>query len=126
MKKLPIIILYVSSQERSTRFYEKVLGEAPVLNVPGMTEFMMNQSFKIGIMPEQGIAKIICPAVPHPDKGQGIPRCELYLFVSDPQLALENALQAGAVKISDAHLRNWGDTVAYCADPDGHIIAFAR
>lgn len=126
MKKLPILILYVADQQRSTDFYGKVLDQKPVLNVPGMTEFMLNEHTKLGLMPEQGIAKIITPHTKHPEAGNGIPRCELYLIVNDPEQALTTALNAGAKEISKAAPRDWGDTVSYCVDPDGHVIAFAK
>lgn len=126
MKKLPIIILYVADQQRSTTFYKKILDKEPILNVPGMTEFMLNDNFKLGIMPEAGIAKIICPTTKHPELGNGIPRCELYLIVEDPEQSLLTAVQAGAKKISKAEARDWGDIVSYCQDLDGHVIAFAK
>ena len=125
MKKSQII-LYVSNQERSKIFYEAVLGKKPVLNVPGMTEFLLAEDFKLGLMPEKGIAKILTPFTPHPEKGNGIPRCELYLFLDEPGEALKRAVKAGGKEISKIAPREWGDTVAYCADPDGHIIAFAK
>lgn len=126
MKKLPIIILYVADQQRSRIFYEKILFQKPTLDVPGMTEFQLTENFKLGLMPEKGIAKIITPHTPHPESGNGIPRCELYLIVDNPAETLELAVKAGAKKISKAETRDWGDTVAYCADLDGHIIAFAK
>jgi catechol 2,3-dioxygenase-like lactoylglutathione lyase family enzyme len=121
-----MIILYVSDQERSKTFYEAVLQNKPVLHVPGMTEFILSADFKLGLMPEKGIAKILTPFTPHPETGNGIPRCELYLFLGNPAKVLEQAVKAGAKEISKAEARDWRDTVAYCADPDGHIIAFAK
>jgi hypothetical protein len=126
MKKIPIIILYVSDQQLSTIFYEKVLSQKPILNVPGMTEFMINEHWKLGLMPEIGIAKIICPSTSHPALGSGIPRCELYLIVENPEQSLITAVNAGAKEIDKASQRDWGDIVAYCSDPDGHILAFAK
>jgi uncharacterized glyoxalase superfamily protein PhnB len=126
MKKLPIIILYVADQERSTLFYQEILEKEPILNVPGMTEFLLNNHVKLGIMPENNIAKIIFPATKHPKVGNGIPRCELYLIVEDPEASLAKAVSEGAYEISKAKPRDWGDTVAYCVDFDGHIIAFAK
>lgn len=120
------IIFYVSDQYRSCGFYENVLGMAPVLDVPGMTEFELMQGVKLGLMPEGGIANIITPALPHPNKASGIPRCELYLFVEDVETAYKNALASGAMAISPVLDRDWGDRVAYVADPDGHVIAFAQ
>lgn len=126
MKKLPIIILYIAEQKKSTDFYEKVLNLKPILNVPGMTEFKINENFKLGLMPENGIANIICPISKHPSLGSGIPRCELYLIVENPEQSLNIAINAGAKEISKSSPREWGDTVSYCEDLDGHIIAFAK
>lgn len=126
MAKLPMVILYVADQKRSAQFYETILHKKPLLDVPGMTEFQISDSFLLGLMPESGIAKILNNKTKHPASGNGIPRCELYLIVGDPQEALQHALAAGAKEISQAETRSWGDTVAYCSDPDGHIIAFAK
>ncbi|MEW6468770.1 MAG: VOC family protein [Bacteroidota bacterium] len=119
------VILYVADQARSRDFYTAVLRKAPVLDVPGMTEFELAENLKLGLMPEKGIARILCPFTPHPEKGNGIPRCELYLMDADPAASLKRAVDAGARPVSAAVPRDWGHTVAYCADPDGHIIAFA-
>lgn len=121
-----MIILYVSDQERSKAFYQLVLEHEPLLHVPGMTEFSLTADFKLGLMPEKGIAKILCPQTPDPALGSGIPRCELYLKVGDPADALRKAIAAGAKEISKTELRTWGDTVSYCSDPDGHVIAFFK
>lgn len=118
-------ILYVSNQEKSTKFYETILRQNPSLNVPGMTEFSLNEFVKIGLMPNEGIAKIITPILPHPTSGNGIPRCELYLQVENIETIFEEAKRAGAIEISPIALRDWGDTVGYVADFDGHVIAFA-
>jgi predicted enzyme related to lactoylglutathione lyase len=118
-------ILYVADQARSTEFYEKLLKISPSLNVPGMTEFNLSETVKLGLMPESGISNIICPAMPHPKTANGIPRCELYLKVPNPADFIERAIQLGGKKISEQQERNWGDTVGYIADLDGHVIAFA-
>jgi len=103
-----------------------VLNKKPILNVPGMTEFMLNETIKLGLMPENGIAKIICPTSKHPSLGNGIPRCELYLIVEDPEKSLNTAIKAGAKEISKSSPRDWGDIVCYCEDLDGNILAFAK
>ena len=43
------IILFVSDQEASARFYEAVLMMRPSLNVPGMTEFKLNEGLYWGL-----------------------------------------------------------------------------
>jgi uncharacterized glyoxalase superfamily protein PhnB len=126
-KNTPLeFILYVADQRKSREFYSKILGIEPVLDVPGMTEFQLNDFCKLGLMPEQGIAKIITPAAKNPASGNGIPRCELYLMTDDPESSFQKALDAGALVISPLAERDWGHLAAYVQDFDGHIIAFAR
>ena len=119
-------IIYVHDQQKSTEFYQTVFRLSPSLNVPGMTEFQLSDEMKLGIMPETGIHKILQDTVPHPSSGNGIPRCEIYMYVDLPTDYLGRAIFAGAIKIEDEKYRDWGDNVAYCADPDGHILAFAK
>ncbi len=119
-------ILYVADQSKSRDFYSLMLGLEPALDVPGMTEFILGDNCKLGLMPNSGIAKILVPIMPHPQNGTGIPRCELYLYVDDMNEAFSNGLAAGARLISGPQARDWGDTVCYFADPDGHVIAFAK
>ncbi|MFN8657380.1 MAG: VOC family protein [Candidatus Obscuribacterales bacterium] len=119
-------ILYVRDQELSTLFYSSVLNIEPILNVPGMTEFQLSDTSILGLMPEAGIKRLLSERLPDPGAGHGIPRAELYLRISDaPQYHLR-ALAAGALELSPALARDWGDTVSYCLDPDGHVIAFAE
>ena len=100
--------------------------QPPILHVPGMTEFQLSPDTKLGIMPEAGIQKILGGAVPDPSSGNGIPRCEVYLYVDSPAEYLSRAISSGGTKIDDEKSRDWGDCVAYCTDFDGHIIAFAK
>ena len=119
------IILFVSNQASSRDFYAHVLDKKPILDVPGMTEFQLNDTLKLGLMPENGIAKIINHAAPHPSSGNGIPRCELYIICEDMVESFSRAINHGATLISPIALRDWGHTVGYVSDPDGHLIAFA-
>jgi len=124
--KLTETIIYVNDQQISSDFYAKIFRQTPDLQVPGMTEFNLTENCKLGIMPNKGIAKILGGQTPHPDLGNGIPRCELYLYVEDVQKEFENAIKSGAKLISPILPRDWGDRVCYFADPDGHVVAFAE
>ncbi len=119
-------IIYVKNQTESKIFYAKLLQIEPVLDVPGMTEFKLAANIKLGLMPENGIAKIISNKMPHPKTGNGIPRCELYLKLVNASEYMQRALSLGGVEISRLQNRDWGDKVGYISDPDGHIIAFAE
>lgn len=118
-------ILYVSSQQRSRDFYQKVLLLEPVLDVDGMTEFKLSGNTKLGLMPESGIEKILGSNIPSPSSGNGIPRCELYLYVDDPNKYHQRAISEGAIEVSPVQKRAWGDIAGYLSDSDGHIIVFA-
>lgn len=119
-------ILYISNQRKSTTFYENLLQIKPRLNVPGMTEFQLSEKVKLGLMLENGIAKIIVPKMQHPQKGNGIPRCELYLKVENAEVYLSRGINLGGKEVSKLEYRDWGDSVGYISDLDGNIIAFAE
>ena len=119
-------ILYVSDQDKSKAFYQNILQINPGLDVPGMTEFELSTNTKLGLMPETGIAKILQSKVPQPASGNGIPRCEIYLLVDNVQPYIQRSIENGAKLVSPLRNRDWGHKVAYFADLDGHIIAFAK
>lgn len=124
--KLFQFIIYVADQRRSADFYRRLLAQEPVLDVPGMTEFELSPSSKLGIMPEHGIAGILAEKTPHPANGSGIPRCEIYLLSERLQPYYDRAKELEAVLVSDVAPRDWGHRVCYFSDPDGHILAFAE
>ncbi len=118
-------IVYVARQAASTSFYAHVLGTAPQLAVPGMTEFALPGDAVLGLMPEAGIRRLLGPALPDPAAARGVPRAELYLVVDDPAAYHARALAAGAAELSPLAPRDWGHVAAYSRDPDGHVLAFA-
>jgi predicted enzyme related to lactoylglutathione lyase len=118
-------ILYVKDQQKSTEFYTQLLDKKPILNVPGMTEFKLNEYTKLGLMPEKGIEKIL-KNLPKPSSGNGIPRCELYINVDNVINMHKKAIFIGAKEICFPKNRNWGDFVSYVCDYDGNVIAFAQ
>lgn len=121
-----MFVIYVKDQEKSKVFYEKVLGCKPTLHVPGMTEFQLLDNVSLGIMPEDGIVRILENKISNPKNANGVPRSEIYLFVNEPDEYYSKLVEAGGIGISETKLRNWGDYVAYGSDIDGHILAFAK
>ena len=121
-----MFILYVRDQEKAKCFYEQILSTTPCLHVPGMTEFKLSSSTSLGLMPGDGIVGILDGKIKNPNTIEGIPRCELYVFVEDPDRYLRRLIEAGGIDIDEGKLRNWGDYVSYGSDPDGNILAFAK
>lgn len=121
-----LFILYVSDQTRARDFYRAMLQVDPTLDVPGMTEFPLGDSGKLGLMPSANIKRLLGDSLPDPQQADGIPRAELYLLVEQAQPYLDRAAKAGARLLSPLQDRNWGDCVGYCLDPDGHVVAIAE
>jgi len=119
------IILYVSNQEKSTAFYSDLLNLAPSLYVEGMTEYTLNKFTKLGLMPEKSIAKLL-PNIPNPKLANGIPKCELYIFVENVSEIFAKALKLGAKELNLPNQRDWGDFVGYASDFDRNILAFSK
>lgn len=120
------IILFVENQEESTRFYSNLFGFEPCLFVSGMSEFNLGNGIKLGLMPNDGIHRLLQPTIQHPKNANGAPTCELYLLVDDVKAIYAHANQIGAKEISPILKRSWGDIACYFQDPDGHLIAFAE
>ena len=57
------LIMYVRDQARSASFYRAVLAIPPELDVPGMTEFVVSTGAVLGLMPEEGIRRLLSPAL---------------------------------------------------------------
>jgi predicted enzyme related to lactoylglutathione lyase len=125
-KESMMFIIYAKNQEKAKNFYESLLGYKPTLDVPGMTEFALAPNVSLGIMPETGIMRLLENKIPNPTQANGIPRCEIYLYVDNPDEFLEKLVKAGGKKISLGILRNWSDFVSYGLDPDGNVLAFAK
>ena len=118
-------ILYVEDQARSRVFYGQVLDQAPILDVPGMTEFELGVDTILGLMPQAGIRRLLPELAVAPGGPASPLRAELYLHTASPAESYARALAAGATALSPPEPRAWGDVVAYCLDPDRYVIAFA-
>lgn len=120
------LIFHVRDQSASRDFYRATLDQSPTLDVPGMTEFSLGAGAILGLMPLAGILRLLGDGLPERfGTAAGPPRAELYLVVEDAEVWHRRALAAGAVELSPMSLRDWGHRVAYSADPDGYVLAFA-
>jgi len=119
-------ILYVENQDRSTSFYSQVFGHPPSLNEPGMTEFALSENVILGLMPIDGLKRLLGANLANEGRNPSVAYCEVYLLVSNPLDYHQRALEAGAVELSGLKNRDWGHRVAYSLDPDGHVLAFAE
>lgn len=115
-------ILYVADQRKAAGFYSAVLDLRPTLDGPGMTEFALNDDSVLGLMPSDGVERLLQVRVPE----AGAPRAELYLVVESPGEYHSRAIASGARELSALADRDWGHRAAYSIDVDGNVLAFAE
>jgi len=119
-------ILFVSDLKRCRDFYKSLLLVDPVTDVLGMVEFKLAKCFILGLMPLEGISRILGPETIKPTEMGIPPRSELYLMVDNPDEMFSRALSLGATVLSPVQERNWGHRVGYVADLEGNVLGFAR
>ena len=117
-------IFYVSDQDKSAAYYKEVLGDEPIFEVPGITEFRLREGSVLGLIPIDSAKRLIGERV-FPSMSS-VPKEELYLVVNDPDGHHDRAVRCGARELSPMQLRDWGHRAAYSVDPDGHVLAFAE
>jgi hypothetical protein len=117
-------ILYVSDQSNSTSYYREVLALEPILNVPGITEFLLRDGSFLGLMPVSSASELLGDSIFR--SMSSVPKAELYLVVDDPGSYHHRAIECGGIELSPMQLRDWGHRAAYSMDHDGHVLAFAE
>jgi predicted enzyme related to lactoylglutathione lyase len=119
-----ITILAVDDVERAARFYETVFAWKRQVDIPVYVEFTVPDGPGLSVYLRQGFARntgrVVAPSV----RG-ATTSTELYFRVDDVAAATARAVAAGAELLSPTALRDWGEEVAYVADPDGNVLAFA-
>jgi predicted enzyme related to lactoylglutathione lyase len=120
---LALVILAVRDLAGMKAFYRAFLGWRQVVDAPVYAEYQEQDGTRVGLYADEGFARNIGVA---PAPASGITRTELYLHCADLEATQERAMAAGARPLSPLAPRDWGDEVAYLADPEGNVIALAR
>jgi predicted enzyme related to lactoylglutathione lyase len=120
-----LTILAVADLTRAARFYETVFGWRRSVDVPVYVQFATPDGPGLGVYARQNFARNTRRDAA-PSVAGTTTATELYFLVEDVGAAVARALAAGAELLSPAAVRDWGDEVAYVADPDGNVLAFAR
>lgn len=123
--RLALVILAVADVPRARKFYEEAFGWARVVDAPVYVEHALPGGMRVGLYQREGFGHNTGRVPVRVPAGELAP-AELYLIVEDLEGAVARASGAGARLLSPAAPRDWGDTVAYLADPDGNVLALAR
>ncbi len=123
---LGIVILAVDHVPTARDFYTSVFGWTVRVDAGVFVQLSLPSGPDVGLYARDGFAKNTgLPTTPVPVGHTS--GAELYLFPNEPlQVVVDRALAAGARLLSPPTPRMWGDTVAYLADPSGHVVAVAR
>jgi hypothetical protein len=122
---LALVIVAVTDLPVSRAFYDRAFGWDATVETPVYVEYSLPGGMRVGLYEREGFGRntgIVPRAVP---EGALAP-LELYVAVDDVGAALERVIQAGGRLLAPAAERDWGDVVAYAADPDGTVLALAR
>lgn len=119
-------IIYVEDLSKTKVFYQLLFNLTPIIDEPGMCEYELLDGTILGIMPNTSLEKLFGKSFEKQKNRKALPQTELY-FVVDNALQFHNrAIQLGASEIREFSQMDWGDSVAYSINHDGHILAFAE
>jgi catechol 2,3-dioxygenase-like lactoylglutathione lyase family enzyme len=118
--RLGYVILYVDSPARSAAFYREAFGlPTAFLHEGGDWAELDTGATRLGLCARRLLEKMgKTPAAPDPERASA----EIALLADDVHAALSRAVAAGAREISPVARMEWGQTIAYVADPDGHLV----
>ncbi len=120
-----LTILAVRSLPRAAAFYRAAFGWPSPVEAPVYVEFTLPGDQRLGLYAQEGYTRVVGrpPALVPEGRVGGT---ELYLHVDDLGAAVRQLEAAGATLLSPATPRDWGDTAAYFADPEGNVLVVAQ
>lgn len=119
-----LTILAVRSLPRAVAFYRQAFGWPSPVEAPVYVEFTLPGGQRLGLYAHEGYARNVGRPPELVPEGR-VGGTELYLHVDDLGVAVKRLEAAGATLLSAAAPRDWGDTAAYFADPDGNVVVVA-
>jgi predicted enzyme related to lactoylglutathione lyase len=120
-----LLVLSCEHVARARAFYERAFGWPVKADLPVYVEMEVPTGLRVGLYARDLYAGNTGePAAPAPRDGTSA--CELYLYVDDPQAALDRLVAAGGRLLTPVSPRRWGDEAGYVADPEGNVVAVAR
>lgn len=121
---LGIVILAVTDLGRAVAFYRSAFGWTVDVDTPSYAEFSLPNG-RIGLYQREAFARNVSE-LPHQIPAGLLAPAELYLLPDDLEAVAVRLEAAGGRPLSPLRHRDWGDEVAYYADPDGNVLALAR
>ena len=118
------LIFGVNDFDATVLFYRKAFGWTQLSFRDELVEFQLPDKTALGILKADVLEEVTGKTVHQPTADQ-IRGAQLYLRVDNLQKATKRLEDAGGRLLSEAKLRDWGDVVAYYADPNDNVIALS-
>jgi lactoylglutathione lyase len=120
-----VTILAVKDINRSVAFYSEAFGWSVSIHTKRYVEFGLPGGRGLALCRRNAFTHETGAVVPESstDATSGV---QVYLRCDDLPRVIARLHTAGARALSKVRERDWGEEVAYFADPDGHVIAVAR
>jgi len=120
-----LTLLAVSDLDRAVAFYRAAFGWATRIEVPVLVEFELPDGRGLALYQREGFGANTHQLPVALADGE-IAGTEIYLHCADLEDVIGKLKAAGARELGPLTAKDWGDEVAYFADPDGNVLAVAR
>jgi predicted enzyme related to lactoylglutathione lyase len=123
--RLGLIILAVPDLAAAVAFYRRAFDWPALVEAPVYVEFGVPGGMRLGLYERSGFGRNTGQEPAQIPPG-ALASTELYLYPDDLDSTLAALEAAGARRLSALAARDWGEEVAYYADPVGNVLALAR
>ncbi|MDA1195091.1 MAG: VOC family protein [Planctomycetota bacterium] len=120
-----LTVFAVTDVERSVVFYERAFGWTRRADFPVYVELALPDGRGVAFYERRGFGLNTGQEPPAPAAG-ALTGAELYLRCEDLDGVIERLHALGARMLRPVVRKDWGDDVAYFADPEGNVLAVAR
>ena len=120
-----LTVFAVTDVERMTAFYEAAFGWGRRADFPIYVELADPTGQGVAFYEREAFSQNT-GITPEPAPEGGLTGAELYLRCDDLGASIERREGAGARLLRARTLKDWGEEVAYYADPEGNVVALAQ
>lgn len=121
------VIFAVDDLTRSLAFYERAFGwpRNERIDYANYVELLPPEGGALGLYEPDGFAQTVgAELIGVPD--DRVSPAYLYVRVDDVEATAAGVEAAGGRPLSRVAAREWGETAAWFADPDGNVVAVAQ
>lgn len=126
MLKLSHVIFYVKDMQATLKFYENAFDiKTRYIHEGGVYAELETGATSLAFITEKAIDTMLPGGYYKNDPAKMPAGCEIVFTSANVQETFENAIKAGATKVSNPEVKPWGQTVAYVRDPEGILVEIA-